>query len=270
MKIVDCFIFYNELELLLYRLSVLNDFVDYFILVESRQTHAGNEKKLYYKENKKMFQEFNHKIIHIVIDLPYKFPNIDYNKNEQWINENYQRICIKNGIQFLDLNNDDIIIISDLDEIPKPDRLMDIRKGELKINVEKAYELIQDCYYYNLNTLHQQKWIQSKLVSYNYFKQTCPQDIRTKSVCEKIQDGGWHLSYFGNPEFIQNKLKQFGHQELNMDVYTNPELIESRIKNNVDLFDRNYVPIRYISIKENQNLPPLYETLLKNFIMEKE
>ena len=53
-KIVDCFTFYNETDLLKYRLRVLDDTVDYFILVEARQTHAGNPKPLFYKENNRM------------------------------------------------------------------------------------------------------------------------------------------------------------------------------------------------------------------------
>ena len=78
MKIIDSFIFYNELDLLNYRLSILNDFVDYFILVESTHTFTGYPKKLFYNENKKLFDKFNQKIIHIIVDdFPYKYPNIN-------------------------------------------------------------------------------------------------------------------------------------------------------------------------------------------------
>ena len=83
MKIVDCFIFYNELDMLQYRLDTIFNCVDYFIIVESRYTHSGKEKTLYYNDNKHLFESFNSKIIHIVLDeLPFKYPNIDYLKNE--------------------------------------------------------------------------------------------------------------------------------------------------------------------------------------------
>ena len=49
MKIIDCFSFYNELDLLTYRLNLLNDYVDYFVIVEARQTHAGKDKILFFK-----------------------------------------------------------------------------------------------------------------------------------------------------------------------------------------------------------------------------
>ena len=78
-KIIDCFTFYNELDMLTYRLNILNDIVDYFVLVEATHTHVGKEKPLFYKENKHLFEKFNHKIIHIVVDdFPNKYPNINY------------------------------------------------------------------------------------------------------------------------------------------------------------------------------------------------
>jgi beta-1,4-mannosyl-glycoprotein beta-1,4-N-acetylglucosaminyltransferase len=88
MKIIDCFTFYNELKLLEYRLNILYNIVDYFIIVEANQTHQGKSKKLYYNENKNRFEKFQDKIIHIVVDLPYIYPNINYknNKNFQVIN----------------------------------------------------------------------------------------------------------------------------------------------------------------------------------------
>ena len=61
MKVLDCFIFYNELCMLEYRLNILNDYVDYFVLVESTHTHVGKEKELYYANNKQMFEKFNNK-----------------------------------------------------------------------------------------------------------------------------------------------------------------------------------------------------------------
>ena len=67
-RIIDCFIFYNELDMLEYRLNVLNDVVDLFILVEATHTFVGNSKQLYYQENKERYQKFHNKIIHIIVD----------------------------------------------------------------------------------------------------------------------------------------------------------------------------------------------------------
>ena len=118
-KIVDCVTFYNEIDLLFYRLTILYNIVDYFIIVESNHTHTGKHKYLYYQKNKHLFKRFEDKIIHIIVDLPYIYPNINYDNN-QWINENYQRNSIDQGIQQIQLNKTDLIVISDLDEIINP------------------------------------------------------------------------------------------------------------------------------------------------------
>ena len=94
MKIIDSFIFYNEIELLYYRLSILNEYVDKFILVESTQTFTGHKKPLFYLENRNMFDKFNDKILYVIVnDIHYKHPNINYNLNHKWKNE-YQRVNI--------------------------------------------------------------------------------------------------------------------------------------------------------------------------------
>ena len=262
-KIIDCFTFYNELDLLLYRLTVLNDVVDHFILVESNHTHAGNKKILFYETNKHLFKRFHDKIIHIVVDLPYMVPNINYAKNEQWLNENYQRNCINHGISKLLLNKNDLIIISDLDEIIDPCVALKCKNN--LIEVKDGFKLSQDCYYYNLNTLHDEKWTQSKIVTYEMYITTTPQQIRTSHHLPILLKAGWHLSYFGDAQFIKNKLIEFGHQEFNNSLYTNEECIENAVKNNRDLFNRHYVAIHYKDITENSYLPPLYDKYLSQF-----
>ena len=150
MKIIDCFIYYNEEDLLNYRLNILNDYIDYFILVESTMTHVGKSKKLFYNENKHLFENFNDKIIHIVVDLPYNEYVINIEQNDQWKNENFQRNSIKLGIDKLNLNSEDIILVSDVDEIPDYNILKQIKNGKIDLsNNIKCFE--EDLYYYNLN-----------------------------------------------------------------------------------------------------------------------
>jgi len=282
MKIIDCFTFYNELDLLNYRLNILNEFVDYFVLVESTHTHIGKEKKLYFSENKKnLFEKFKDKIIHVVVnDILYKYPNINYNNDEQWENEKYQRNCIDLGIQELSLEDDDIIIISDLDEIPNPNILKRIKNNEIPITINA---LNMDFYYYNLNSkITDMQWNSSKILLYKYFNElkiknfTCNMirvnhSIRLNPNQYIIKNGGWHLSYFGDAHFIKNKLENFAHQEYNNDEYTNLEKIEKRITSGIDLLEKeesqyNHKIIK-IPIKENLNLPPEYESYLQKFIL---
>jgi beta-1,4-mannosyl-glycoprotein beta-1,4-N-acetylglucosaminyltransferase len=261
--IVDCFTFYNELEMLTYRLNILDKVVDYFVLVESTHTHVGKEKPLFYNENKHLFKKFNHKIIHIVVDdFPHKYPNINIEKQEQWINERFQRDCISRGIDKLNLTGEDIITITDLDEIPNPNILTQIKNNIIIVGIN-IIEL--DFYYYNLNSKMDHKWYHSKILTFEKYKElnTGCDNIRFL-YCPIINNAGWHLSYFGNEKFIKNKLENFTHQEYNMTEFTDEKRIEERIKNGKDLFDRPN-SIIHINIEDNNNLPPDYDIYLKNY-----
>jgi len=264
MKIVDAFIFYNELNLLDYRLHILDPVVDYFVIVESTHTFSGIEKKLTFLENKTRYEKYNHKIIHVIVkDFPFIFPNINYDNKDQWENETFQRNAINRGINQLILNDNDLILVSDVDEIPKPTILESIKNGVFKIPQVLSLEL--DFYYYNLKCKLEEKWYKSKLVMYKYYKQnSSPQNIRfLDTLC--ITNAGWHLSYFGDSNFIKNKIQNFSHQEFNNEEFTNLEKITDRIKNSKDLFNRE-LKIYNIPLDKNTNLPPLYDTLLKEYI----
>ena len=261
-KIIDCFIFYNELDLLKYRLNVLK-VVDTFIIVESTHTFSGKEKPLYYKENEHMFAEFSHKIIHIVVDMPYKFP-VNIAAREQWKNEHHQRNSITLGLEKLTLAGDDIILITDVDEIPDPTTLTMLKGSNFEMCI-----LCMDFYYYNLNTRFDTKWYHAKILKYSKFlsmKTTCDAIRHARSTI--VQRGGWHLSYFGDAEFIKNKITNFSHQEFNNDKFTDPVKIEKRIKNFGDLFDRPESHLRKVAINENNYLPPLYKEFLGKFIVD--
>jgi len=269
MKIVDCFIFYNELDLLTYRLNLLNNVVDYFIIVESTHTFTGKEKTLVFNENKHLFEHFSNKIIHIIVDdLPYKYTNVTIGYDDVWNNEFFQRNAISRGINYVkELEQTDVIIISDLDEIPDPCTLDKIKKGDIIVDINI---LEMDLYYYNLNTRFSSKWTLCKIISYKKYYElniSC-HDIRHTS-CSKILKGGWHLSYFGDKYFIQNKIRNFSHQEFNIDRYIDLEQIEKRIQNSSDLYDRHlydrYYDIEKIKIEDNTYLPIDYSTYLNKY-----
>jgi beta-1,4-mannosyl-glycoprotein beta-1,4-N-acetylglucosaminyltransferase len=262
-KIIDCFTFYNEFEMLTYRLNVLNDLVDYFILVEANQTFTGCKKLLFFNENKHLYEKFKDKIIHIVVDLPFNDETIDTTKGDQWTNEKYQRNCISNGFNQINLTDSDLIIISDVDEIPDPERLNKIKIDDIEIDIRR-FE--QDFYYYNLESKRQEKWYHSKILSYKKYKElntTC-ENIRFMP-CDTILKGGWHLSYFGDTNFIKNKLINFSHQEYNSKKYTDIEIIQNKIDHCVDLFGRPNSDMIKINIKNNDYLPPMYDSFLKSF-----
>jgi len=262
-KIIDCFTFYNELELLSYRLNILQDVVDYFIIIESTLTHIGKPKKLYFQENKHLFEKENffERIIHIVVDdFPFKYPNIDISKNQQWENEKFQRNCITRGLDKLTLYDNDVIIISDLDEIPDPNTIKNTNSFDIAC-------LEQDFYYYNLNSKMDHKWYHPKIMKYHSWisSNLTFSDIRLKNY-NIIKKGGWHLSYFGSSQFISNKIQNFGHQEYNSETFTNIESINEKLKKRVDIYNRK-IHIEFKSINSNDYLPPNY-IQLSNFIID--
>jgi len=264
MKIVDCFTFYNEVQLLKYRLEVLNDVVDHFVLVESTHTHAGYEKELYFQNNKELFSKYLPKIVSVVVDdFEFKQPNIDFSKEEQWVNERFQRKCIARGISQIELADDDLFMVSDLDEIPDPDTIGKVKRGEI---VVEANSLAQDLYYYNLNHKFEEKWPGTKILSVKTMKQLeiDYNQVRHEKFPE-IPNGGWHLSYFGDSKFIKNKMVNFGHQEYNGDFYRSIENIEKRMKRGSDVYARPGRQLCRISVFDNPYLPPRYDELLTDF-----
>ena len=252
MKIIDCFTFYNETELLDYRLNVLKNTVDYFVIVEATHTFTGKPKKMYFDPER--YPDLN--IIYIVVDdFPYNEMNIDISKGHQWKNEKHQRNCIERGLKKLKLSAEDILVFSDLDEIPDP-RTLKILKG---YNMTEVYSLEQDLYYCTLKNLTKDKWYYSKVTTFrDYLKENCTIDQIRFKKCWEIWNGGWHLSYFGSPGYIANKIKNFGHQEFNKPEFTDESKILSRIKNSMDLFDRPE-----IKMGKNEILPYKWYLLTK-------
>jgi beta-1,4-mannosyl-glycoprotein beta-1,4-N-acetylglucosaminyltransferase len=249
MKIVDCFTFYNELDMLEFRLNELDNVVDFFVLVEC----TNKDKELYFENNKSRFSKFLHKIIHIIVK-----DNIPQTSNA-WDIEHYQRRCIDRGIRQLELTPDDIIIISDLDEIPDSNTLQDLKFNRL---INGIYSLRMDLYYYNLRCKYNTTWEYSKVLNYGSYNGD-PQAIRCGSNLKgNIENGGWHFSYFGNVEFIKNKIRSFAHQDVNNSYVLNDARITKQIQNSCDLFERNEYKPQYIDIKSNTYLPKKYKEFL--------
>ena len=196
--------------------------------------------------------------------MPY-LTNINTNTGEQWENERFQRNSITRGFKYIkNLNNSDLIIISDVDEIPDPNTLQAIHNNHIQVSYNI---LMMDMYYYNLNTKFNYNWYHVKIISYEMFKRlnrTCD-SIRMGQAFSTIGNGGWHLSYFGDANFIKNKIENFSHQEYNNSNYTDISIIEERINNNKDLYGRDNLPIERVPLKSNNYLPVHYEKYLSRF-----
>lgn len=271
MKIVDCFLFYNELQLLEFKLKELNDIVDYFVLIESKQTHTGNKKELYYEKNKEMFSEYNHKIVHIIHDH-----KATAETRDSWSNEKEQRFYGTKGVAQLNLSDDDFIILSDLDEIADKNTLRNIKKYFWR-EMKPISCLEQDMYYYNINNKLETKWHQSKILNYKTYKEYVDNPRKFNTILRPeynpdgrhvghypvIKNGGWHFSYFGDINFIKNKIKNFAHTELSHFGDESHENINEKIQNNKDIFDRKDIKFKNIRLEDNKYLPENYKMIVK-------
>ena len=126
-KIFDCFTFRNELDLLELRLNELSEVVNFFVLAEATTTFRGVFKPLLFEQNKDRFAAFLDRIIHVVVD---DMPGFGASEPERWKRENFQRQALLRGLAKASWR--DYVIISDLDEIPRPSAIEHVvRKGEL-------------------------------------------------------------------------------------------------------------------------------------------
>ena len=152
--VYDCFNFFNELELLEIRLGELDGLVDKFVLVESTVTFTNKPKPLYFSKNKSKFNKYLNKIIHVVVA---DSPNVIGNP---WIIEMHQFNAITRGLS--ECNNNDVILLSNADEIPNKAKVRDWIDKPGKI---KAFEQI--CAYYFLNLQAENSpWLGTRMIRY--------------------------------------------------------------------------------------------------------
>jgi beta-1,4-mannosyl-glycoprotein beta-1,4-N-acetylglucosaminyltransferase len=251
--IVDCFPFYNELNMLKYRLETLSPVVDKFVLVESPRTFRGNPKKLYYQENKHLFEKYSDKIVHVVDD------QLVENPPSPWLNEAHQVNYTQEGAARLGLGPNDIVLLSDVDEIFDPEIIKNI---EEHLGQDPFVSLNMDLYYYNIETKLDMEWSPPKAARYSYFQSIYPHRCRNGPSGRVVPNAGWHLSYFGNPKMIINKLKNFAHYELS-ELYTpsDEERVANLVKDGRDIAGRD---IKFFNVpaENNPRLPPNYQTIL--------
>jgi beta-1,4-mannosyl-glycoprotein beta-1,4-N-acetylglucosaminyltransferase len=230
-NVFDCFIFNNELDILERRLEELWETVDRFVIVEGMVTHGGQQKELVFHNNLKRFEKYLNKITYLVIE---NFPEVDGSVTDKsWTRERFQRDYIMQGLK--DCKDNDIVIISDVDEIPNVEA---IKKYKPEQGIS-SFEM--DLYYYNEQTKAVLKWYESRITTYKKVKEMSPCGVRYESNNYVLENGGKHLSYFGGVEKIIKKIEDTAHQELNTSAFKDFEHIEKSIQNGQDLFNRNYI-----------------------------
>ena len=256
MKTFDCFMFYDEDLLLDLRLNILDQHVDFFVIVESKYFHNGKERQL--KFDIKKYKKFENKIIYIVHENePAGINKVNKEDDEgiksyklitnAHLRENDQRNHISKGLN--NATDNDLILVSDIDEIPNFESI-ELEKIKNQIVMFK-----QSIFYYKLNRyLPNFTWYGTKGCKKKYLKS--PQWLRnikgkkflfwrldtllsdTKYINKYfVNDGGWHFSNLKNSEDIELKLKSYLHHR----DYELEELglkkINELIKNNQTIYD---------------------------------
>ena len=248
--------YFDEEMILDLRLNILNSHVDYFIIVESRYNHKGERRKLLF--NKEKFIKYRDKIIYLVHDeVPSKVKRINdeddkkTQTNKYIMNalyrENAQRNYIINGLN--NANNEDIILISDVDEIPKIDKF-DFDKVKNKIILFR-----QDMFYYKFNLcLPNFKWTGTKacrkkdLLSpqwlrnikekkYPFFRLDTFFSDKKYTDIKIVNDGGWHFSNIKTAKAIEHKLKSYLHHKEFDDVPLSIKEIDQLVQSKKAIYD---------------------------------
>ena len=244
------------------RLNTLNEYVDQFIIAEATMDHAGNKKKLNFDIKK--FLKFKDKINYLIIeDLPKDVESSKKGWHAAHARDQFQRDSLERG--YKNFGDNDLIMISDIDEIPDPKKI-----SEFKIKNKYAC-FIQKNFQAKINRLNitEENWPGTKICQKKFLKS--PQWLRNIKTKKKkfwnfykdkeqqnILNGGWHFSFLKKNELIQKKIKSFAHQEFNQSNLTNLENIAKRVDSGVDIFER---PYQYKKIALDQEFP---EYILEN------
>ncbi len=222
-KVYDCFIFFNELELLEIRFNELYDKVDKFVLVESVETFRGSSKPLYFQENKERFTKFLDKVIHVVVE-----DRLDV--LSPWDREFYQRNQIMRGLK--QCSDTDLIIISDVDEIVRADAI-DEMVAAYFYNGRSIFGFDQDHYRFYMNTRSPQTWLGSAAIIFAGLKNKSPQWLRENrrrdGFMKILGRGGWHFTYLGGEARNLKKLESFSHAEYDTPDYKNQTAIRKAL-----------------------------------------
>lgn len=222
--IIDTFTFFNEFDILEMRLEELYPVVDQFVIVEADKTFSGNDKPYYFWEQGEsvLWDRYRDKIN----VLCFKMPDL----NSSWEREYAQRNAIAEAIEYQNPTSDDIILISDADEIPR-------RSVVPTLNPDPVMGIGLDIFYYRLNVkdCHEHT---TRAVRYEELRRSTPQTIRTLDVDQipRIYHSGWHFSYLGDTSHIITKFQSFAHTELNRPDTTNVDILEQRMRSGMDLW----------------------------------
>lgn len=218
--IVDCFPFFNEIDLLELRLRTLEGVVDRFVVCEAEFTHRGLPKPLYFSEGAERFAPWRERIVHLVCPGPAS--------GDAWANEWAHRNYLMHAIAALD--PDDVVLMGDCDELVDPETVLARlpERGEVL-----GYRQQLSIFYANLQ--RHERWTGTRA-----FRAGDAAALGSLSAVRQMQphvllDGGWHLTWLGGTAAVRRKLAAFAHAELDIDYLTDERRLGLALAVGIDL-----------------------------------
>lgn len=269
-KVIDCFTFFNELDLLEFRLRLLSDVVDKFVVCESNITHSGKPKPYYYYENKERFSHWKDKIIHVPIeqspeDFEFKKEVTHYDPTNGPFLIQYQH---RDGFQYAYdyTSDDDIVLIGDLDEFPDPNTIASIKQtGFSSSSSFDGMALSMEFHYYYMNCRvqgYEEMWQGTVVTVGSKFKNSRPQYFRDNRNLFPRFKSGWHFSYLGGPENVKRKIQSIAHVEFDIPEITSEENIKASIDSCKDVLNR---PGKSYKVFSLDNYPEYLKSLMVEY-----
>lgn len=203
-RVFDCCTFFNEAEILEIRLRELNDVVDGFVVVEATRTHAGDPKPLVFQDHRERFRPYLDKITYVVDD--------EMVEGFSWRREAHQRDYILKGLA--GCRDDDLIVVSDVDEILRRDVVARLRRTDPAIDTVFTAEL--DLFFYRLDYRFARNWRSAGAAPYRLVRRIGANAVRYLALLEigpVIREAGWHFSWMGDVDRFIAKMAAYAHQE---------------------------------------------------------
>ena len=255
MKLVDCFMYFNEKDIAYLRIKELYDAVDYFVINEATKTHQGQGKELSFWKDDRL-QEFKDKIIYSPIELDGRFDSLMpkfFPDAKIGAKEHEQRIRLFEQIEKLNLDNLDTVMISDCDEIPNKDVFQQMISHPI-VALNQMFFVHYVNVYTNKNVTGTVacKYEGLKHLNILCFGMSLQVLRRDKDFMPRIENGGWHYSYMGGAKSVSQKVVSTYDGNIDSRWKTEEaaqQLIDESIKNKQSPFSQE--PINILDFKSS-------------------
>jgi len=265
--IIKPFLFKDEVDILEIQFEELYDVVDYFIIVETERSFQGRVREDFghFERNRERFSKYLDKVIH------YKLEKDSYPENFETVSSierrNFSYELLKSAVASMQLPDTTIVLFGDCDEIPKKESILNIKNGIIPIGKNTILNLEMNLFYFYFNYIcNTIKWKGFKVCSLPIFLNNLVYDIRCAhdyTNITTIPNCGWHYSYFGDVNFVINKLNTTcdGTSLRNDEKIMNPSNIEDAMKSGRDIYFRSeyswsILPIEGLELPEAVKVNP--------------